>query len=241
VVRTDGTRPAHLYGPPMSLAATLDRAYADPQRLREALAAREPAQSVEARETHVSWVFLVGERAYKRKKPGRVAGPVPGCLSRANRAPLDARGWRGLIREVHVDPRAEHVVMAPLLAIVDCVEFDPGPRALDIADDLAFLVIDLCARCSGSRQRGDRCLSPIRRGLRPRRAGLVLRRAESAHPGQDGAGAGPAADAEMLRLLEVAERCAKSGRGAPALAVCGVPASGKSTLAGRSVCLADAL
>ena len=29
------------------------------------------------------------------------------------------------------------------LAVVDCVEFDPGLRSIDVAGDLAFLVMDL--------------------------------------------------------------------------------------------------
>src|ERR1035438_10503579 len=58
---------------------------------------------------------------------------------------LDARARRGLVREVHGDLRAEHVLLAETLEIVDCIEFDPGLRELDVADDLAFLVMDFVA------------------------------------------------------------------------------------------------
>ena len=51
----------------MSAAAT-PAVLADPQRLREALAG-VASRPVEVRETHVSWVFVAGERAYKLKKP----------------------------------------------------------------------------------------------------------------------------------------------------------------------------
>ena len=44
-------------------------------------------------------------------------------------------------------------------------------------------------------------------------------------------GVADSGNAEVLRLLAVAERCAWRGRGASALVVCGVPASGKSTVA----------
>ena len=52
----------------------------------------------------------------------------------------------GQVREGHGDLRAEHVLLGDRVRIVDCVEFDPGLRELDVADDLAFLVFDLAAR-----------------------------------------------------------------------------------------------
>ena len=59
---------------------------------------------------------------------------------------LQARARRGLVREGHGDLRAEHVLINGGVRIVDCVEFDPELRELDVADDLAFLVFDLVAR-----------------------------------------------------------------------------------------------
>ena len=58
---------------------------------------------------------------------------------------LDARARRGLVREGHGDLRAEHVLFEETLEVVDCIEFDRGLRELDVADDLAFLVMDLVA------------------------------------------------------------------------------------------------
>jgi hypothetical protein len=263
----------------MSATAQVDRTAADPRRLRDALGAGLPPEAVEVHETHISWVFVVGDRGYKLKKPvvldfldygrpsrrramcheelrlnarlapdlylavkavaargdrlmitdesdcaaidyvvmrrydehgtlaaladrgqvlpaqmamlgERLASFHAGCRSAevgrgsrlvrreldenlsefaaacadatmarsigalgrflgafvtAHQASLDDRASRGLIREGHGDLRAEHVVTAPRLSIVDCVEFDPGLRTLDVADDLAFLVMDLCA------------------------------------------------------------------------------------------------
>jgi aminoglycoside phosphotransferase family enzyme len=48
---------------------------ADPAEVRAAIAHRHAASApkveaqVEVRETHISWVFLAGDRAYKLKKP----------------------------------------------------------------------------------------------------------------------------------------------------------------------------
>jgi hypothetical protein len=148
---------------------------------------------------------------------------------------LDARADRGLTREVHGDLRAEHVIVAPALSIVDCVEFDRGLRTLDVADDLAFLVMDLCGRgaagaarelVSAYRQAGGDCgpdelvwLFAVHRALI--RAKVALVRARQSSGDRD----------ELDRLVAVAERCAWRARGPMGLVVCGVPASGKSHLA----------
>jgi aminoglycoside phosphotransferase family enzyme/predicted kinase len=356
----------------MSMAASLDQTAADPRRLRDALGSGRPPRAVEVRETHISWVFLVGDHAYKLKKPvvldfvdygtparrramcheelglnarlapdlylavkavaargdrleitdeidpaavdyvvemrrydehstlaaladrGQVTsaqmvmvgeclaafhagcrsletgrgsqlvrreldenlselaavcadpamarsigalGRFLGAFAAAHQATLDERASRGLIREGHGDLRAEHVVTAPRLSIVDCVEFDPGLRTLDVADDLAFLVMDLCAHgaepaareliAAYRNARGD-CgreelvwFFAVHRALIRAKVALVRSRQATA-AGDDG---------EARRLVAVAERCAWRARGAPTLVVCGVPASGKSHLA----------
>jgi uncharacterized protein len=358
----------------MSVTAPPDRTAADPERLRETLESGCRPLPVEVRETHISWVFLVGDRAYKLKKPvvldfldygtparrramcheelrlnarlapelylavravadrgghfeitdeadpaaidyvvemrrynehgtlgaladaGRVtreqtatvaerlatfhagcpardvgrasqavrhelqenlselldAGADPAMADRittlgrflaafvaSNQATLDARGRRQLIREVHGDLRAEHVIMAPELAIVDCVEFDPGLRTLDVADDLAFLVMDLCAH--GAEAAAHELIAAYgRAGGDCGRDELVwffavhraLIRAKVAMVGaRESSGATHRGEETVADLLAVAERCAWRGRGAPALIVCGVPGSGKSTVA----------
>jgi aminoglycoside phosphotransferase family enzyme/predicted kinase len=56
---------------------------------------------------------------------------------------LDERACAGRVRDGHGDLRLEHVLLGPELAVVDCVEFDPGLRRIDVAADLAFLVMEL--------------------------------------------------------------------------------------------------
>jgi uncharacterized protein len=63
------------------------------------------------------------------------------------------RASNGRVREGHGDLRADHVLVNGDVRIVDCVEFGPGLRELDVADDLAFLVFDLTAR--GAELAGD--------------------------------------------------------------------------------------
>ncbi len=357
----------------MSVTAPRDRSAAGPGQLREALASGCPPRPVEVRETHISWVFLVGDRAYKLKKPivldfldygsaarrramcheelrlnarlapdlylavkgvadrdGRLvitdesepaaidyvvemrrydehgtlaaladlgqvtAGQMAlvgerlaafhtasasaqvvrgsevvrrelhenlcelnavcadgalqariGALGRfldaflsVHGAVFDDRAQRELIREGHGDLRAEHVIMTPRLSIVDCVEFDPDLRTLDVADDVAFLVMDLCAHgaepaarelIAAYRSAGGDCgrdelvwFFAVHRALIRAKVALVRSRQSMAAAHEDSG---------VRRLVEVAERCAWRARGAPALVVCGAPASGKSHLA----------
>ena len=42
---------------------------ADPARLRDAVARRSRGAPVAVHETHISWVFVAGDRAFKLKKP----------------------------------------------------------------------------------------------------------------------------------------------------------------------------
>ena len=155
---------------------------------------------------------------------------------------LAARAQRGFVREVHGDLRAEHVLLAETLEIVDCIEFDPGLRELDVADDLAFLVMDLVANG------GERFARTLVRAYRDAggdpgenrliafygayralvRAKVALLRAAQ-HPeassehGRDSAAA--------RDLLALAERFAWQARLPLVIVICGVPAAGKSHLA----------
>ena len=62
-----------------------------------------------------------------------------------HRAGLERRAAAGHIRDGHGDLRAEHAIVPFAAApyIYDCVEFDPRLREIDVACDLAFLVMDL--------------------------------------------------------------------------------------------------
>ena len=55
----------------------------------------------------------------------------------------------GAAREDHGDLRADHLIVNDQVRVVDCVEFDPQLRELDVADDLAFLMLDLTLRGGG--------------------------------------------------------------------------------------------
>jgi aminoglycoside phosphotransferase family enzyme len=58
---------------------------------------------------------------------------------------LDARVAAGRIVEGHGDLRPEHVCLLDTPVIIDCLEFNPDFRILDVADELAFLALE-CAR-----------------------------------------------------------------------------------------------
>jgi uncharacterized protein len=172
-----------------------------------------------------------------------------GALSRFLRAflgshtqVLDARARRGLIRDTHGDLRAEHVLLGEPVQVVDCVEFDPTLRTLDVADDLAYLVMDLAAlgaerfgailvdayRAAGG-DCGDQPLLSffaVHRALVRAKVLLVRARQLALHSAAHGH-----ASAQARELLEVGERFSWGARLPLAIAVCGVPASGKTWLA----------
>ncbi|MHB1568266.1 MAG: bifunctional aminoglycoside phosphotransferase/ATP-binding protein [Solirubrobacteraceae bacterium] len=155
---------------------------------------------------------------------------------------FEDRASREFVRDGHGDLRAEHVLIGPPVQVVDCVEFDPGLRALDVADDLAFLVFDLTAhggerfaaellhsyRAAGGDPGEDWLVSFYAAYRALVRAKVALVRASQLPPG--GAEHG-AASAHARDLIAVAERFAWRARLPLILVVCGVPASGKSVLA----------
>ena len=155
---------------------------------------------------------------------------------------LDARARRGFVREVHGDLRAEHVLFGETLLVVDCIEFDRGLRELDVADDLAFLVMDLTAhggarfartlvrayRDAGGDPGEDRLIAFYAAYRALVRAKVALLRAaqhpaSSSEHGRDSAAA--------RDLLALAERFAWQARLPLVIVICGVPAAGKSHLA----------
>ena len=156
---------------------------------------------------------------------------------------LDARARRGFVREGHGDLRADHVLLGERLEVIDCIEFDRQLRELDVADDLAFLVMDLAARG------GERFARALVRAYREAggdpgedrliafygsyralvRAKVALVRAAQ-HPA---AGHQRAHESAAARdLLALAERFAWGARLPLVIVLCGVPAAGKSHLAG---------
>ena len=146
----------------------------------------------------------------------------------------------GLVRDGHGDLRAEHVVLERGIEIVDCVEFDPALREIDVGLDLAFLVMDLLRRderlaaalVSAYREAGgdpgdDALVDVLRRaaGADPREG-----RARARGPGRRRRRRAPAGG-RRRRCSRSPERLGWRVRIGPAAIVCGAAASGKSTLA----------
>ncbi len=165
------------------------------------------------------------------------------AFARAHERTFDDRARAGLVRECHGDLRAEHVVFeAQGISIVDCVEFDPALRTLDVTDDLAFLVMDLTAlggarfanaliadyRAAGGDTGSDALVAffAVHRALV--RAKVLLVRAGQHQPGSAEHGH---AEAQARDLIGLAERFVWRSRLPLVIVACGVPASGKSTLA----------
>lgn len=158
---------------------------------------------------------------------------------------LDARARQGMTRDGHGDLRAEHVVIGDAgdIAVVDSIEFDRSLREIDVAEDLAFLVMDLSSRGGEAEARelvdayrdaggdpGDDALIAFYAvGRALIRAKIALLRAQSlpATSAEHGAYSAAARD-----LITIAERFSWRARLPLALVVCGVPASGKTHLAG---------
>lgn len=151
---------------------------------------------------------------------------------------FDARARQGCLRDCHGDLRAEHVLLGGTPAVVDCVEFEQL-RALDVADDLAFLVMDLTA-LGGDRFADELVASYRRAGGDPGddallafyacyralgRAKVLLARAAQLPSGSAAHGH---ASAQARDLVAVAERFGWRARLPLLIVVCGVPASGKS-------------
>jgi uncharacterized protein len=155
---------------------------------------------------------------------------------------LDERARKGCVRECHGDLRAEHVILETPLSVVDCVEFDISLRTLDVADDLAFLVMDL------SRLDGDQLTAPLVEAYRAAggaacddallaffaaHRALVRAKVLLVRAGQHPPGSVPhrRSSSQAHELLDLAQRFCWRARLPLAIAFCGVPASGKSYLA----------
>jgi uncharacterized protein len=164
---------------------------------------------------------------------------------------FDARALQGFVRDGHGDLRAEHVLLREQIQIVDCIEFDPHLREIDIAEDIAFLVMDLASL--GSERYGQMLLSCYRAaGIDPGEDRLIalyalskaLVRMKIEHLAADQHAPGSAAhghhSAAARELLALAERLAWRARLPLAIVICGLPAAGKSQLA-SALCAASGL
>jgi aminoglycoside phosphotransferase family enzyme/predicted kinase len=159
---------------------------------------------------------------------------------------LAKRAVRGRFREGHGDLRLEHVVLDDSVQVFDCIEFDPDLRRIDVGADLAFLVMDLHA--AGARTLADVLTSGYRdAGGDPGDDALLsfycayralvrakLRYMEAAELPEDDPMRRAAVD-RAEALFSLAERFAWRARLPLVLVVCGVTASGKTTVA-RELC-----
>lgn len=166
-----------------------------------------------------------------------------GWLER-RRGDLEARAAAGLVRDCHGDLRAEHVIVPPVgdVYVYDCVEFNRALRLVDVAADLAFLIMDLARigagpaserlldsyRCAGGDPGDDRVLSffaAYRAWVRAKVACLRAAELQATDPSRAGA------EAEARELFRLGRRFAWKAREPVVLAVAGVASSGKTTLA----------
>jgi uncharacterized protein len=192
-------------------------------------------------ERNLGEVLAVAELRAETQRIGSMSRLLRWYL-RTHVSVLRDRAARGCVRECHGDLRAEHVVLGGSPTIVDCVEFDPRLRQLDVADDLAFLFMDLTAR-GGARfarelveayrraggDTGDDALLAffaVHRALV--RTKVLLVRASQYEPESAAHGH---LSVRARGLLAVAEQFGWQARLPLTLVVCGVPATGKSELA----------
>jgi hypothetical protein len=162
----------------------------------------------------------------------------------ARRDELEQRARSGLVRECHGDLRAEHVIVpegGPVY-LFDCVEFDPALRQIDVATDLAFLVMDLSAlgaedlalslvdayRGAGGDPGDDALLAFLASYRAWVRAKVACVRALELPEGSPERAVKSEEAAARFRL---GHRFAWRARRPLALVICGVAASGKTTLA----------
>lgn len=155
---------------------------------------------------------------------------------------LADRAAGGRVRDGHGDLRLEHVVLDRAIQVFDCIEFDPALRRIDVGADLAFLVMELHA--GGAEEFADALVRAYRlAGGDPGDHALLAfyasyRALVRAKLHFLDAAKLPETDPELRpalargrALLDLAERFAWRARLPLVLVVCGVTASGKSTLA----------
>jgi aminoglycoside phosphotransferase family enzyme/predicted kinase len=150
---------------------------------------------------------------------------------------LDWRAERGCVRDGHGDLRLEHVLLEDAVEVVDCVEFNSDLRQIDVAEDLAFLVMELHAagrpdlevalvrayREAGGDPGDDRLLAFFAAYRAQVRAKVALTLAErtGSHRRRQRA-------SELIRL---ARRLQWAATTPSVIVIAGVAAAGKSTVA----------
>jgi len=157
---------------------------------------------------------------------------------------IECRRAKGRVRECHGDLHLANLVLhSGRMTAFDAIEFSPSLRWIDVANDVAFLVMDLesrdrpdlaaIVRSSWMEAADDHAAAVVLPVYEVYRA--VVRAAVAALRSD-----GTAARAESDRYLELAERLMRPRR--PVLyATCGVSGSGKTTLAAGLVAAAHAV
>ena len=150
----------------------------------------------------------------------------------------------GYIRDCHGDLRTDHIYFTEEgIQIIDCIEFNERLRRLDVISDLAFLMMDLDFRGFSHWSRrltdiyleltGDDDALILLNFYKCYRAIVRLKvsclRYQDLSPDSDG---GRSVLKEISRYLALAHHYAVLFAGPVLWVVCGMPASGKSTIAG---------
>jgi uncharacterized protein len=156
---------------------------------------------------------------------------------------LTGRVAQGRVCEGHGDLRAEHICLVDEIEIFDCVEFDAALRYGDIASEIAFLAMDLdffgradlsrqfeTAYAAAARDSEMATLLPFYKCYRACVRGKVesLKSEEQEISAADR----QRASLQALRYFSLATRYAETRRKPILLIVCGLIATGKSTVAG---------
>ena len=152
---------------------------------------------------------------------------------------LDDRVCDGRIVEGHGDLRPEHIYLNPAPTIIDCIEFNPSFRQVDVLDELGFLAMEcdrLGAADAGNRivgrylaASGDRAPAALLAFYKMYRA-CVRAKVTLLRAGQLCSGAYETAAAAARNYLALADGYAH-GLGPPfVLVVFGLSGMGKSTL-----------
>jgi len=228
---------------------------ADCERLGEAIAAVEEGLAVaaagdtwgSAESVHVAVAINLRQLRHHRPDVADRLGRIEAWLFARLETLADVierRRATGRVRECHGDLHLANLVLhAGRMTAFDAIEFSPSLRWIDVANDVAFLAMDLesrgrpdlaaIVRSSWMEAADDReaarvlpCYEVYRAVVR---AAVATLRADDA-----------AAHAETDRYLDLAERLMRPRR--PVLyATCGVSGSGKTTLAAGFVAAAGAV
>jgi aminoglycoside phosphotransferase family enzyme/predicted kinase len=206
---------------------------------REAAIPDDPERTVEALVTTLVENFATLRELHA--DAGRIddAERLASAVIAGRREELRRRAGAGLARDGHGDLRAEHVVLERGIEIVDCVEFDPVLRAADVGFDLAFLVMDLlrtdrrlaAALVSAYREAGGDPGDDALVAFFAAQRALIRAKVALVRAGQVEGADRARRHADARALLELAKLLGWQVRIWPGAVVCGVAASGKSTLA----------